>query len=207
MDTRDFDRFVPTPKANKLALAKIKEQWREEKENAATKSQSWWQRKIIGPSLVHVDLVSDCGFDFDAYVLKNTELKIPNFTIEAKRQWKSARRGKWFPAIVPTIESPADFFNWLFLRAIVNFQTSRFAYCVVCGKWSLKRIAGNRSTAVVKKIVECQENKNLPRANFLGKLPAWSAVCSRQCNIVFQRVMRGKTPRRLEHFAIRKVWA
>lgn len=158
-------------------------------------------------------------FDFDAYSVAAYSFDL-KFRVAVEPARASSRYGKFDVRVVPQIRSLGDFVDWLFWRAILNFQFSRFAHCCVCDRWVLKRIAGQRSSVTINRIQKQVTSssvtvtinrikkqvtksginfKNAPL--WFGLLPLWPAVCdSQKCKTLFQHVVRGKSPNRVRDF-------
>lgn len=147
-------------------------------------------------------------FDFDAYALaefnKSTN-DLPQFLVRTERVKTTASHRMGLRVfVVPRIKNDGELFNWLFSRATLNFQLSRFAHCCVCDRWELKGMAGKRSTAVPEFLFKNGEGtlgRKRDCPNWVYQLPLFAAVCHRpKCKDTFQHVVRGHTPRRILAF-------
>lgn len=175
------------------------------------KARAKWRERIIcndkcSPRILKKTR-SRQTYDFDAYALtKIGEFRIdpdkqsrrgdmPNFQIHTN--WKRVGT-RQTAAIKPVAEDFLDIFDWLFLRASLNFQLSRFAHCCVCDRWEMKRFAGKRSAAVAEWIAAMPRLKELSPGDiprWVTLLPMWPAVCHRpKCKNAFQHLVRGNTP-------------
>jgi hypothetical protein len=127
--------------------------------------------------------------DFDAWSLEKTDIKLPSLGFRKRL----IGRGKIFrPYLAISLSSATELFRVLLIRAVSNAQLSRFARCVVCGKWELKARAGRRSRAKFKYL---KKHPNILRwPTFWSRLPQWPGLCtSKACRDRFSNVVSGRS--------------
>ena len=147
-----------------------------------------WNRLVAGFALEPTD----------AQLLAGDEsFKLPTFTLLGHH----IGRNRLLPVIEIRIREAEDLFSWLFIRAIANSQLSRFAHCIVCGRWELKKIAGQRTKKIFDfaKRIFGSSRRDCPPAYL--EMPMWPAVCSRSaCKVKFHNVIRGRAAFHREQF-------
>lgn len=185
-----------------------------ENSRSLLRAQQKWRDRVICNDRASQEVIRQTRnrqrFDFDAYALaqfgQGLEGDMPPFRIQTERKTvtrngrpKSSRKTVFMAMARPMIENFGSRFDWLFARATLNFQLSRFAHCVCCDRWELKRMGGKRSAAVAEFIAAKGVKMDSPA--WVYRLPLWPAVCHRvKCKTTFQHVVRGNTPMRILSF-------
>jgi hypothetical protein len=158
--------------------------------------QANWRSAAHGPAS---GPTGTCGDDFDDYLLTagGQEYKLPPLHLGIQREGQTTALS---PTLAVSIRNVKDLSNWLLTRAVANKQISRFAHCVVCGRWELKAISGRRSAAAVE-----YAKKHRSYAKWLPlfqRLPMWPAVCKRlACKTKYQNTLSGRAKFNLNDFA------
>jgi hypothetical protein len=198
----ELKRLNPKPwkRSKQVRLVPEKELWASTAVKSLLQAQRKWRNVVHGPSMI----TDGSKSDFDDFQIESQEgFRLPEFTIENERVHRSRRMFR--PTLRIRIDSAADMFNWLLVRAAINRQISRFAHCVVCGRWELKKIAGQRSARIVEFVKRHPASetgeRNLSKwPGYMFYLPAWPGLCSRDAckskfNSIFPDRKRKGNPR------------
>jgi hypothetical protein len=155
-------------------------------------SRANWRRIVHGP--MKTALPSRERRALDRWILVAGDFRLPTFELGV-RLVGSSGIGVGKPIL--WMNTPADLFNWLLLRAAANFQVSRLAHCVVCGNWTLKKRANQRSAVKLGPLPSVDGS----RRRAIEALPAWPALCGNsECKTLYHNVVSGRTSFRRGRF-------
>jgi hypothetical protein len=174
--------------------------WRVGLHESLARAQDKCRARATGPRYADTDPCR--GYpSFDIWAVTGNEHVLPRFMLGYRTAGPKDRE-RIIPFLELSVGSAEDVFDWLLLRAIANQQLSRFAHCVVCGSWTLKKISGRGSA----KLAYTEPKKpNLDMKiwrSFRRRLPMWPALCDdKECKTLFHNVRRGRTKFKVEDFS------
>jgi hypothetical protein len=177
------DEFLSNELAEAFSENKARKNWRRGVREELWTIQGEWRGRADGP------LWSRGQNDFDAWSLERTDIKLPSLLFR-KRSISGGKVSRPYLAI--SISNATELFRVFLIRAVSNGQLSRFARCVVCGKWELKARAGRRSRAKLEFTKKHLDNSHWTR--FWRLLPQWPGLCANKvCRDRFTNVVRGRS--------------
>jgi hypothetical protein len=198
-----FESISVVSEDDRLGLAKS-EDWLAYASESLPNLQRRWRATVVGPGTASKsDLRKDAFQDLDAYSLIRGEFQLPRFHLAHRFQRSALRYGRkrLLPTLRVFIRRPSDLFDWMFVRAVANLQLSRLAHCVVCGRWVLKVISGQRSQKKIKFLKQTKKRAN-SWPPIYRHLPLWPALCGQiDCKNTFFNAFSSRTPFRAEKFA------